>query len=198
MPYGAAVNPLAVLLRPRSAFVTLAESPRLGYGLLAVLASGAASLVLGVVANALIGGDASGAVVAASLPALFLAYWLLEGWLVDAGAGMLGRSGRRRTYLAVSGFAFPAWVAYALLSLVESAFIHAGGGAGAAIASALAWTTLPVLAWFVVLTVLAIRAVYGVPLLNALALALLPYAMLTAALLVLGIALGALRAAGVA
>ena len=43
------------------------------------------------------------------------------------------------------------------------------------------------LAWFVTLTTLAVRAVYDVPALNALALALLPYAVVMTAVLVLSI-----------
>ena len=60
--------------------------------------------------------------------------------------------------------------------------------------SALGWLTLPVLCWFLTLTVLAIRAVYDVPALNALALALLPYAAVAAAVLLVTLVL-ALRGA---
>ncbi len=191
------MNPLAALAHPRRAFIAAAAAPRPAAAFAAVLLSGLVSFALGAAANALGGGSASGLVVAASLPALFAAYWVLEAWLVDAGARMLGRAGRRRTYLATSGYAFPAWIAYAVLSLAEALSLRLAGGAGATLASALAWLTLPVLGWFVVLSVLAIIAVYGVPALNALALALLPYAVLTAALLVIGLTLSALHAGGV-
>src|SRR4029077_3684283 len=114
----------------------------------------------------------------------------------DAGAGMLGRRGRRRAYLAVSGFAFLPLVAYALLSLIEAAASR-WAGPGPEVASAIAWLTLPVIARFLVLMVLAIRRVYGVPVLNALSLALLPSAAISAALLVLLLVVSALHAAGI-
>lgn len=188
------MNPLGVVTHPRRTFAAAAERASLQAALLLVLATGVVSLALAATANALVSGSMSGLLVACLLPLLFLAYWLLEGWLVDAGAGILGASGRRRLFLSVSGYAFVAWVAYALLSLLEALALRGGGGA---VASGLAWLTLPLLGWFVGLTVLAIITVYRVPPLNALALALLPYAVLMAATLVLGLVLGGLHGAGV-
>jgi len=187
---------LAVLYRPREAFAVLAAAPRIETGLAAVLATALASMAIEVAANALGSGGAAGLVISLILPLLFLAYWLLDAWLVDAGAGMLGRNGRRRAYLAVSGFAFLPLTGYAVLAFVEAAATR-WNGPGPDIASGLAWLTLLAIAWFLVLTVLAIRAVYDVPALNAVALALLPYAALSGALLLLGIVLGVLHAAGV-
>jgi hypothetical protein len=65
------------------------------------------------------------------------------------------------------------------------------------VSTALQLLTLPVLAWFVVLSIIAIREVYGCSVLNASAFALLPYALLSAAVLFIGVVLGALHAAGV-
>jgi Yip1 domain len=197
MPYGGDVHPLAVIRRPRSGFDAEAAAPRVVGGLAAVVVTGLVSLVTGAAANALVSGGPSGLVVALLLPALFVAYWLLQAWLVDAAAAMVGRSRNRRAYLAVSGYAFPPLAVYGVLSLAEALLLHVGGGAGPPAASAVAWLTLPVLAWFIVLSVLAIQAVYDLPALNALAFALLPIAALTAALLIVSLALGALHTASV-
>ena len=197
MPYGGVVNPLAVVRHPRSAFAGQAAAPRVAGGLAAVVATGLVSLATGAPANALVGGGPSGLVVALALPALFVAYWLLQAWLVDAAAVLVGRSRQRRSYLAVSGYAFPPLALYGVLSLVEALLLHFGSAAGPAAASAVAWASLPVLAWFIVLSVLAIQAVYDLPALNALAFVLLPIAALTAALLIVSVALGALHTANV-
>jgi len=197
MPYGGVVNPMAVVRHPRSGFAGEAAAPRVTGGLAAVVVTGVISLLTGAAANALVSGGSSGLVVALSLPALFVAYWLLQAWLVDAAAVLVGRSRNRRAYLAVSGYAFPALAVYGVLSLVEALLLHFGSGAGPPAASAVAWATLPVLAWFIVLSVLAIQAVYDLPALNALAFVLLPIAALTAALLVVSLALGALHTANV-
>jgi hypothetical protein len=182
-------------VRPRQGFPALAAQPRLAVGLAQVLLTGIASLAIEVAATAIGSASASGFLVSVALPALFLAYWALSAWLIDAGAGMSGRHGRRRSFLAVSGAAYPPLIAYALLSLLEAAATR--WTSSVTLASAIAWLTLPVLAWFLTLTVFAIRAVYGVNPFNALALALLPYAALTAALIIVFLALSALHAGGV-
>jgi len=176
------MNALGVLVRPRSTLESLAAAPNLASGFSVVLLSGLVSAGISAAAGALARSGVSSVVTSLLLPALFVLYWLVEAWLVDAGAAMLGRSGQRRAFLAVSGFVFVAWIAYSLLTLVEAAAEHAAGS-GSGVATGLAWLTLPVLCWFLALTVLAIRAVYDVPTLNALALALLPYATIAAAVL---------------
>jgi hypothetical protein len=176
------VAAFAVVIHPLEAFAGLAEHPRLRLGLLAVVASGVLSLGLGVASNAVDSGPPQGVTVSLLLPGLFVSFWLLQGWLVDAGAGMLGRRGRTSSFLAVSGYAFIPWIAYGALALFEAAALRSAG-AGSALVEALAWCTLPILAWFLFLNVLAIRAVYDVPTLNALAFSLLPYALLSAAIL---------------
>ena len=197
MPYGGVVNPVVIVRHPRSGFAGEAAAPRVAGGLAAVVVTGVVSLLTGAAANALVSGGPSGLVVALLLPALFVAYWLLQAWLVDAAAVLVGRSRNRRAYLAVSAYAFPPLAVYGVLSLVEALLLHFGSGAGPPAASAVAWATLPVLAWFIVLSVLAIQAVYDLPALNALAFVLLPIAALTAALLIVSVALGALHTANV-
>ncbi|MBV8194727.1 MAG: hypothetical protein JOY80_04290 [Candidatus Dormibacteraeota bacterium] len=183
---------MAILYRPRSALNRLAASPRLSVGFAYVVVSGVVSAAIGIATASLEGSGASGLLSSLLVLPLFVAYWLVQGWLIDAGAGMIGRAGRRREFFAVSGPVFLPWIVYALLSLAEAAATH-GGGAGPSVASGLAWLTVPVLAWFLTLTILAIRAVYDAPMLNAFALTLLPYAVVSAALLVLGAFAGVLR-----
>jgi hypothetical protein len=186
---------MAVLVRPRSAFAAIAARPRLAAGFIAVLLTGVVSLAIELAATLVAGAGGRGVGISLALPVLFLAYWLLSAWLVDAGASLVGRSGRRREFLAVSGSTFPPLVTYALLSLLESAATRWTGSD--TLASGVAWVTLPVLAWFLTLNVLAIRAVYNITALSSLALAMLPYAALTAALTVVLLTLGILHAFGV-
>jgi hypothetical protein len=190
------VNPLLLVARPRSLFTIAALNPRLAMGGGVVLASGIVSLALDVVANALRSGGGAGMVAALVLPALFLAYWALQAWVIDVGAALLSVRGRLRPFMAASGWAFPPWVAYAVLAVFEALAVRYTGGPESGIASALAWLTLPILAWFITLTVFAVQAVYQVPALNAFALALLPIAFVSAALLIVGVVLGALHGAG--
>lgn len=163
-------------------------TPLAGGGIVA--GSGCVAALIGVGTAMLDGTGRAGLVTSLLLPLLFLAYWGMQAWLIDAGAGMLGRAGRRRAFLGASGYAFPTWIAYSVLTLCEAAAAHSGAGA---LAAALTWLTLPVLLWFLALTVRAVRAVYAIPLVNAFALALLPYAAVAGALLVLGAAAGVLR-----
>jgi len=185
---------MAVFWRPRSALRALAEHPSLATGLASVLATGVLALGLQVAAAAVSGNAGDGLAISLALPILFVAYWAISGSLIDASARLLGRRGQRRSFLAVSGAAFPVLLPYALLALAEAAswrWTHAD-----TVASGLAWLTLPMLAWFLGLTALATRAVYDVPPLNAAAMAMLPGAALSAALIVLLLALAALRAGG--
>ncbi len=164
---------IGILVRPRSTFSGLAASPRVALGFGAVLGSGIVALALGIVANQIDGGGAAGAIVSLLLPLLFLVYWAAAALVIDAGAGLSSRAGRWRQYLAVSGFTFVPWIAYALLAVVEAV-----AGPGTAAGSVVAWLTLPLLAWFLYLTTLAVHAVFDVTPFVALALAMLPDAVL--------------------
>lgn len=156
-----------------------------------VALSGLAAAGIGIGTSFLDGSGASGVVSSLLVPLLVLAYWGLQVWLIDAGAGMLGRAGHRRAMLAASAPAFPTWIVYSLLTLGEAAAARSAGP-GSAPAIALTALTLPVLGWFLALTVRAVRAVYDVPTINAFALALLPYAAVALAVVVLGGAAGGL------
>lgn len=164
---------IGVLVRPRSTFAGLAESPRLAVGFAAVFGSGIAALALGLLANQVGGGGTPGAEVSLALPLLFLVYWVAAALIIDAGAGLTARAGRWRAYLAVSGFTFIPWIAYGVLSVIEAA-----AGSGTVAQSVVAWLTLPLLAWFLYLTTVAVLAVFDVTPLVGLALAMLPDAVL--------------------
>ena len=177
------VTVIGVVVRPRSTFAGLAGSPRLVPGFAAVVGSGVVALGLGLLANQIGGGGGPGTVASLLLPILFLVYWGAAALIIDAAAGLSHRSGRWRQYLAVSGFTFIPWIAYGVLSVVEAA-----AGAGSVAESAIAWLTLPLLAWFLYLTALAVQAVFDVTPFVAVALAMLPDAVLLFILIALLVA----------
>lgn len=181
--YCVAVPVMGVLLRPRSTFAALADAPRVVLGFVAVLGSGVIALLLGLLANQIDDGGNVGSVASLVLPLLFLVYWGAAALIVDAGAGLAARAGRWRQYLAVSGFTFIPWVAFGVLSVIEAL-----AGAGSVAELVVAWLTLPLLAWFLVLTTLAVYAVYDVTPYVAVALAMLPDAVLLLLLIALIVA----------
>jgi Yip1 domain len=177
------VTVIGVVVRPRSTFAALAASPRLALGFAAVVGSGVVALALGLIADRIGSGGTSGLVTSLLLPLLFLVYWGAAALIIDAGAGLAASGGRWRTYLAVSGFTFIPWVAFGLLSVTEAAV-----GSSSVVESVIAWLTLPLLAWFLWLTALAVYSVFEVTPFVALALAMLPDAVLLFLLIVLLVA----------
>ena len=129
MVYRVAVSVIGVLVRPRSTFAGLAESPRVALGFVVVLGSGLVALLLGLLANLIDGGGSAGALASLVLPLLFLMYWAASALIVDAGAGLAGHAGRWRQYLGVSGFTLIPWVAYGVLSVIE-ALVGTGSAGG--------------------------------------------------------------------
>ena len=178
--YCVAVPVLGVLLRPRSTFDELAAAPRISLGFVAVLGSGVIALLLGLLANQIDHGGNVGALASLVLPVLFLVYWGAAALIVDAGAGLAARAGRWRQYLAVSGFTFIPWISFGVLSVIEAL-----AGTGSVAESIVAWLTLPLLAWFLILTTLAVSAVFDVTPYVAVALAMLPDAVLLLLLIAL-------------
>ena len=138
MVYRGAVTVIGVVVRPRSTFAALAASPRIALGFAAVLGSAIVSLLLGLLANQLDNGGRSGTVASLVLPLLFLVYWGAAALIIDAAAGLARQAGRWRQYLAVSGFTFIPWIAYAILAVIEAAF-----GAGSAAEYVVAWLDSP-------------------------------------------------------
>ncbi len=145
-----------------------------------MLGTGIVALALGLLANQLGGGGSAGVVTSLLLPVIFLIYWGASALIIDAGAGLTARAGRWRQYLAVSGFTFIPWIAFGILSVIEAAT-----GSGSVAESVVAWFTLPLLAWFLWLTALAVYSVFEVTPFAALALAMLPDAVLLFVLIVL-------------
>jgi hypothetical protein len=129
------------------------------------------------------------------IPVLLLCFWGLCAWLIDAGAGMMARPSRRREILATAGNCFVVLGAYGLVATLQALALHLG--AGSATASALGWLDAPLLLWFVALLVVAVVTVYRVEAPNALALALIPFAALMAALLLFEVGAAALAGLGV-
>ena len=181
--YCVVVPVMGVLLRPRSTFVALAAAPRISLGFVAVLSSGGIALMLGLLANQIDHGGNVGAEASLVLPLLFIVYWGASALIVDAGAGLAARGRRWRPYLAVSGFTFIPWIAFGVLSVIEAL-----AGTGSVAESIIAWLTLPLLAWFLVLTTLAVYAVFDVTPYVAVALAMLPDAVLLLLLIALLVA----------
>src|SRR5438552_504622 len=85
---------LNVISRPRSAFAELGAAPDLGRGFGVVLLVALLFTGCELAAAALAGNPTGGVALTLSLPVLFLAFWAVAGWLIDAAAGLLGRLGR--------------------------------------------------------------------------------------------------------
>jgi hypothetical protein len=177
------VTVIGVVVRPRSTFAALAASPRLPLGFAAVLGSGVVALVLSLIADRIGSGGTSGLVTSLLLPILFLVYWGAAALIIDAVAGLTAGARRWRAYLSVSGFTFIPWVAFGVLAVVEAI-----AGTGSFAESVVAWLTLPLLVWFLSLTALAVYTVFEVSPFVALALAMLPDAVLLFLLIVLLVA----------
>jgi hypothetical protein len=186
--------PALVIVHPRRALAGAAARPSLVSGALSVAITGVLFLALELGAVALGDGGTAAVVLSVAAPLMLFAFWLVSGVLVSAGAQLMGHSRHRRELLAVSGLTFPVLVAYAVIGVLQALSPHWGGDA---LSTAVGLLALPVVGWFVALNALAVRAVYDLPGLSAVAIALIPYAALSAALLFLVIVLSVLHSAGV-
>jgi hypothetical protein len=180
-----------LVVHPRRALDRAAAGPHLLTGALAVAATGVIGAGLELVAIAVNGGGSGAVVLSIALPVMLAVFWLASALLVGAGARLMGHAPRHRELLAVSGLTFPVLVLYAVIALVQAASTRWGGDALSTAAGLLAF---PVVCWFVALNAVAVRAVYDLPAMSAVAVALLPYAALSAVLLLLVIVLSALHA----
>ncbi len=182
-----------LVIRPRHALGAAAARPSLAAGVLAVAVTGLLSLTLGLLAVGVGGGGMAPVVLSLAVPVMLAVFWLVSALMVSGGARLMGMPPRRRELLAVTGLTFPPLVLYTVIALVQAASAHWGGDA---LSTAVGWLALPVVCWFVALNAVAVRAVYDLPALSAVAIALLPYAALSAVLLLLVVVLSALHAAG--
>ena len=139
-------------------------------------------------------GRRAGIVLSALLPVVLLAMWVIDAYVVDAGARMMGAPSRRREYLVASGFAVPALVGFEVVSLL-AAVLDSSGAADVAVA--VGFLRYAVLAWYVALLTLAARGIYDLPTVGALTAALLPYALMTTLLLVAVVVMSILYSAHV-
>jgi hypothetical protein len=185
----------ALIAHPRRTLTAAAAHPDIVRSSLAVGLTGVASLALDIAAT-IVGAAGSAAVIlSVALPLMLVAFWLVSGLLVGAGARMMGHEPRRRDLLSVTGLTFPVLVLYAVIALVQATSLHWGGDVLAAGTGLLA---LPLVGWFVVLNAIAVRAVYDTPALSAVALTLIPYAALSAVLMVLVVVVSLLHSVGAA
>jgi len=191
------------LFRPRRRMPLLvAERGPIGTGFV-VLVAGALCGGIGLAATliepvgSIAGGETgrrAGIVLSALLPVVLLAMWVIDAYVVDAGARMMGAPSRRREYLVASGFAVPALVGFEVVSLL-AAVLDSSGAADVAVA--VGFLRYAVLAWYVALLTLAARGIYDLPTVGALTAALLPYALMTTLLLVAVVVMSILYSAHV-
>ena len=150
--YRGAVTVIGVVVRPRSTFAALAGSPRLALGFAAVVGSAIVALVLGLLANQIGGGGGPGTVASLLLPLLFLVYWGAAALIIDAAAGLAGQAG------PVAPVPRGERVHVHPVDRLRacSPWSRPPPAPAAPPSSWLAWLTLPLLAWFLVLTALAV------------------------------------------
>lgn len=166
-----------------------------------VALSGLASTALQLAATALeprVRAAAPGAGVAISilLVPLLVGFWLASTLLIDAAARVMGAPQGRAGMRRLGALAFPVLVVYALVALGQAALDRAGGAAASA-SLALGLLNLAVLFWFIAVSAVAARTVYGLPPANAAVAALFPYAALSGLLAVFVVAASVLHAVGV-
>lgn len=137
-------------------------------------------------------GRRAGVVLSALLPVVLLVMWVVDAYVVDAGARVMGAPSRRREYLVASGFAVPVLVGFEVVSLL-AAVLDSQGMADAAVA--VGFLRYAVLAWYVVLLTLSARGIYDLPTIGALSAALLPYALMTTLLIVVVVVMSVLYSA---
>lgn len=173
---------MTLFTRPYQHFALIGERPRRRRRALALIATTsavafAADLLRGLVVTRHI---TFGSFI---IPPLFFGFWWLSAWCIAAGARLMGQPSRAGTLLTVSADAFPAFSLYAL-ALLTSAILAQWDTPSAHVANAvIGWCAVLIVAWFITLTVAAIRTVYALPTLNAISLALLPSAAITTILL---------------
>lgn len=178
------------MFRPRRRLALIvAERGPVGTGFV-VLVAGALCGAVGLAATliepvgSIAGGEngrRAGVILSALLPVVLLVVWIVDAYVVDAGARVMGAPSRRREYLVASGFAVPVLVAFEVVSLVSAVLDNSGA---ADVAVAVGFLRYAVLAWYVTLLTLAARAIYELPTIGALTAALLPYALMTTLLFV--------------
>lgn len=183
----------ALLIHPGLTLRSAAEHPDMVRAGLTVVLSGVVSLALDLTASIIGAAGVAAVILSIALPLMLVAFWLVSGLLIGAGARLMGHQPRRRELLATTGLTFPILVLYAVIALVQAASPHWGGDS---LATAVGLLALPLVGWFVILNAIAVRAVYDTPPLSAVALTLIPYAALSAVLLLLVVLVSVLHSVG--
>lgn len=123
---------------------------------------------------------APGAALALSLllVPLLVGFWLASTLLIDAAARVMGAGQSRGPMRRLGAFAYPVLVVYAVVTLAQAGLDRVGGTA-ASLSLGVGLVNLVVLFWFIAVTAVAVRTVYGLPAPNAALAALFPYAALS-------------------
>lgn len=185
------------VLHPARTIAAVARRPSLGRAAATVTIAGAISGGINASSALREPSDlrAAGIALAVAITPVLIGFWMLSAVLMDGAATRLtGRARNRRSLLATSALGYPVLALYGLIGLAQTA---AGPGIGDVVSEAAGLSTVPLLAAFVALTALAVRAVYGLPTITAAALAMLPQAVAVAALLGLVLVIAVLHAVGV-
>lgn len=128
----------------------------------------------------------NGLVIATGVALLTVGFWAGSARLLDRTAAATGHASDMRSCRAATARAYPVLIGFAVVDLAQAVASLAGH---ATVVSALGWLALPLLVCFVALTVAALIRVYAMPPFTAFALALLPYALVSAALMIVGLVL---------
>ena len=186
-----------VLRRPSQGFAVAAESASTRPAALLVAGTGIGATALSAAAIALEPGDlnrAAGYGVSLMLPVLFTGFWLIDGFIVDAVAQLMGAPTRLQRWLTASAHVIPLLLLYEVVRVAQGAIDRAGA---TDLATALGFTDFLVLGWFLALITLGIRVVYGLEGLSAFSAALAPPAAMATLVLALLVVFSGLHAAGV-
>ncbi len=188
-------------LRPWRRAPQLAGGRPLAPAVALVVGTGVVSLGLSLAAIAVEPGNAGqraadvGA--SATLPLLFVGFWLIDALVVDAVAQLMGRPSRRRRYLEVSAYAWPVLAVFGVVRLLQACVDRAAGTPASTGGIVLGFLNYALLAWFLVLITTAVQAVYELPALSALTAALSPLAVVAVMIMALVVVGTLLHAVGV-
>jgi hypothetical protein len=191
-----------VVLRPGERLPEIARKRGLAGAAAVVVASGVIAAGLSLLTTFLEpehsgdAGRAAGVGFSIALPFLFVGVWIVDAWIIDAIAQLMGCPTRRRALLVTTGYAVSVLIAFEAVRVIQALIDRGGGDAADAVATSVGLVTFAIVAWFVCLLAIAARAVYGLPPLSALAAALAPSAAMATLLMILLVVASALHGAG--
>jgi hypothetical protein len=172
---------VGVFRHPARAFAGMRDGRPLATAVAVVIGSGVAAALLSALV-AVLEHDTAGLGVSAVLPLLFASVWLIDAYIVDAVAQLMGVASRLRVWTTVSAFTIPALVTYDTVRVVQAILDRNGAGD---VSTGVGFADFLVLGWFLALVAVAAAAVYRLPALSALAAAMAPPAAMATVLVVL-------------